>query len=224
MSSRFINEGAIAASPPAVVLAAGPWGALHVPQPGYTQPSSPRRNQSMLRTTAVLMIAVLATAMTACALDPTAGHLKQQAQGNDPENSQVEAPPVAPESMTSEEASITGPVDDVITPRVNCSQVNFCNVPNSTEGAQCQVLNGCSLLAAQNECKREAPSICGTPLTCPFVIVNGSQHITMNCDGKPCSGGAAIACGGRCCSTSAKFCGSGGQCCDGVTPTPGCPT
>lgn len=176
----------------------------------------------MLRATGVLMIAVLATAMPACALDPTGDHARQQTQGNDPENSQVEAPSLTPEGGTAEAASSTGPVDDAITPRVNCSQVNFCNAPGS-EGTQCKLLNGCSLLAAQNECKHEAPGICGTPLTCPFVILNGSQHITMNCDGKVCSGGAAISCGGGCCPTSAKLCSASGRCCDGVTCVGDCP-
>lgn len=177
----------------------------------------------MLRATGVLIIAVLA-AMPACALDPTGDRVKQQTQANDLENSQVEAPSVTPEGGASEEASITSPVEDVITPRVNCSQVNFCNAPGS-EGTQCKLLNGCSLLAAQNECKREVPlsSVCDGPPVCPFVIINGSQHITMNCDGKVCSGGAAISCGGGCCPTSAKLCSASGRCCDGVTCTGDCP-
>jgi hypothetical protein len=170
------------------------------------------------------MIAALAIAMPACGLDPTVDHVEQQTQSNDLKDSRVEDPLVTPEDVTSEEASLTSPVDEVIRPAVNCSRVNYCNVPNSSEGTQCEQL-GCSLLAAQNECKAEVPlkSVCDGPPVCPFIIISGNRHITMNCDGKVCSGGAAISCGGKCCPTSAKFCGSGGQCCDGVTPTPGCP-
>jgi hypothetical protein len=175
----------------------------------------------MSRATSVLIIAIFTITMPACTLDPTGDHLKQQVQTNDLQNSRVEDPSVAPEAATFEEAS-TSLADDVINSAANCSQVNFCNAPGS-DGTECKQL-GCSLLAAQNECKNEAAKICGAPV-CPFIFITSSnQHITMNCDGKVCSGGSAISCGGRCCSTSAKFCGSGGQCCDGVTPTPGCPT
>jgi hypothetical protein len=106
--------------------------------------------------------------------------------------------------------------DDAVSPRANCSIVEFCNA-SGTDGTVCKSTGTCSLKAAENECQTEAKTVCGTVLA-PFIFENGSQDITLHVG--ECSGGA-LSCGGNCCSAASTFC-SGTHCCDG-TCKPGCP-
>jgi hypothetical protein len=52
-----------------------------------------------------------------------------------------------------------------------CSIVQFCRHPD-TGGTMCIAQSGCSCEAAQNECAREAVTVCGTPRQ-PFLIQGG---------------------------------------------------
>jgi hypothetical protein len=86
-----------------------------------------------------------------------------------------------------------------------CSMVIYCHLP----GTRC-VQRGCSLVDAQNECKREMRTFCGTP-ACPFIFATGDQEITLNCDGASC-GADTVACNGQCCASGVTACDSDGAC------------
>ena len=91
----------------------------------------------------------------------------------------------------------------------NCSIVMYCDA-SGTEGTRC-VQQGCSLVTAQNECKLEARSVCGT-IICPFIFATTTQEITLNCDGASC-GANTVACNGKCCAAGVHACDSSGACC-----------
>lgn len=52
----------------------------------------------------------------------------------------------------------------------NCSIVQWCNRPNSSEGTVCLAQSGCTQQQAANECFDESFTVCGTPL-CPWILV-----------------------------------------------------
>jgi len=160
-------------------------------------------------------------AIMACALDPAGDQPKPGAQSQEPSSAKAADLAVTTNAATPAEA-VTTPVQNAIVPKVSCSHVVTCNASGS-DGAQCQQ-DGCSVGAAENECKTEVKTVCGSPITCPlrffFDSANGGGSQLLSCQPVVCSGGA-IECGGHCCSTSATFC-SGSTCCDG-TCKPGCP-
>jgi len=86
-----------------------------------------------------------------------------------------------------------------------CSMVIYCHAP----GTRC-MQRGCSLVDAQNECKRETRTVCGTPV-CPFIFATSDQEITLNCDGASC-GTNTVACNGTCCASGVTACDSNGAC------------
>jgi hypothetical protein len=159
-------------------------------------------------------------AIISCAQDPAADPPMTGAQSQELSDSTLDDPPVTPSIADAETAAGAGPVDDAIVPHASCSTVLFCNAAGA-DGAQCKQ-TGCSLGAAENECKSEVKSVCGSPVVCPirfFPSTGGS--ITLGCQPAVCAGNA-IECGGHCCGTSATFC-SGTHCCDGIHGGGGCP-
>lgn len=164
-------------------------------------------------------------AVVACTLDPVedqpkTGAQSQQLSSEKPADLQVAANTTAPAE------AVATPEQGAIVPNVSCSHVVFCNAPGS-DGAQCQQ-DGCSVGAAENECKTEVKTVCGSPITCPlrffFDSANGGGSQLLGCQPVVCSGGA-IECGGHCCGTNATFCAGvgGNSCCDGVHSGGGCP-
>ncbi len=154
-----------------------------------------------------------------CVLDPATDQPSTEAQSQELRSSKLDDPPAVASDTAGEEAAIGSPVGDAITPRANCSIVQFCNASGS-DGSVCQQ-QGCSLGPAENECKAEVKTVCGAA-TCPLIFVTSSgSRITLGCPPTVCSGGA-IECGGHCCGTSATFC-AGSSCCDGVHSGGGCP-
>lgn len=153
-----------------------------------------------------LAILSLLTIMS-CVLDSTGDRPRTEAQDQEVR------------TATPDETAIEFPVDDVIHPRAGCSVVQFCNASGS-DGSVCQQ-QGCSLGTAENECKSEILSVCGSAV-CPIIFktLSGSR-ITLGCPPHICSGGA-MECGGRCCPAGTIACGVNNVCCDGTCKT-GCP-
>jgi hypothetical protein len=165
-----------------------------------------------------LAVVTLLTAMS-CTLEPAVGQPMAEAPGREPSSATLEDSPVVLSSTEVDTASVVDPGDDVASLAVNCSVVQFCHNPNTI----CRQL-GCSLGAAENECKREVKTVCGSA-KCPLTFVTSSRtRINLNCPPTVCAGGA-IECGGRCCGRNATFCGGlrGAQCCDGIHCGGGCP-
>jgi hypothetical protein len=79
--------------------------------------------------------------------------------------------------VTSEAtAALTGSVS----PRTNCSIVQFCDAPGA-DGTRC-LQQGCTLDQAAAECDREVPQICGTG-KCPWILVttDGRRFVKDTC-------------------------------------------
>ena len=102
------------------------------------------------------------------------------------------------------------PAGDAVGQATNCSVVEFCNAPGS-DGTRCRQRR-CGQGAAENECKREARSVCGSA-RCPLVFVtSGKTNKRLGCPPTVCSSGG-IECGGRCCGSNAEFCDRNNKCC-----------
>jgi hypothetical protein len=123
-----------------------------------------------------LMVTVFAACVSACAASP-AGNASDDPKTGD---WQIEGQPAASQATTDKDSSDAAPVEGAITPDVSCSIVQFCNAPGS-DGTRC-LQQGCSLSAAQAECSREAPAVCGTPV-CPWIFVasDGTRFLNGSC-------------------------------------------
>ena len=165
-----------------------------------------------------LAILSLLTIMS-CVLDPTGDRPRTEAQDQEVRTATPDDPAASSSKTTTDETAIEFPVGDVIHPRAGCSVVQFCNASGS-DGSVCQQ-QGCSLGTAENECKSEILSVCGSAV-CPIIFktLSGSR-ITLGCPPHICSGGA-MECGGRCCPAGTIACGVNNVCCDGTCKT-GCP-
>lgn len=122
-----------------------------------------------------LMMTVFALCVSACAATPTG----DGTSGRGMTDWQIEDPAASPAAADTGAAD-AAPVQDAITPRASCSIVQFCNAPGS-DGTRC-LQQGCSLSAAQAECSREAPAVCGTPV-CPWIFVasDGTRFLNGSC-------------------------------------------
>jgi len=81
------------------------------------------------------------------------------------------SPATADETSDSEAVSsltAADPSGDAITPRVNCSIVQFCNAPGS-DGTRC-LQQGCTFDQAAVECINETSTVCGSA-SCPWIFV-----------------------------------------------------
>lgn len=145
--------------------------------------------RKMLRATVVLIIIVLTATMSACVLDPV-GDQAKEARGDVLERDEVENQTAPTGDATTEEASS---VSSALT--ASCSVVEFCNVPNSSEGTRC-IQQGCGIQTAVKECKTETANICGTPVnTWIFVTLDRVHHssttsciLSNRCGGQAPSG------------------------------------
>jgi len=154
-----------------------------------------------------------------CTRDPAPKQPREEAPSQEPRSATLAASAAIPSSPDVEVASAADPAGEVASLAASCSIVQFCNAPGS-DGTRCQQ-QGCSLGAAENECKREVRTVCGSA-SCPLIFVTSSKdRITLGCAATVCPGNA-IECGGHCCGSNAKFC-SGTRCCDGIHCGGGCP-
>jgi hypothetical protein len=166
----------------------------------------------------IIVASVLA--IMSCAMDPSEGQPRIEAQGQELGNATSDDPLAASSDTAAEAAATVSPGGAAIVPAVSCSHVVFCNAPGS-DGAQCQQ-DGCSDGQAENECKTEVKTVCGSPITCPLrFFFSGGGSTLLSCQPVICAGNA-IECGGHCCGTSATFC-AGTRCCDGIHCGGGCP-
>ncbi|HET9621570.1 MAG TPA: hypothetical protein VFP84_09405 [Kofleriaceae bacterium] len=98
------------------------------------------------------------------------------------------------EATTSADETAAAP--DAVTPRTNCSIVQFCNAPGA-DGPVCEQL-GCTLGTAESECRTELKNVCGTTSvnSYEFITTSGQKlfcHGTTCCDGIHCSTGCPCA-------------------------------
>jgi hypothetical protein len=173
------------------------------------------RKLRLINSLALVLIFTVCTVMYACTLDPVS-----DPPGNATQSAQLGGEPLGdPSGNTSDtsaiETSVTGIVDDAVTPFASCSVVQFCNAPGS-DGTRC-LQQGCSLATARAECRTESKNVCGNPV-CPwiFVATNGQRFLDSSC----CSSG--VACLDSCCPAGG-FCGINGACCDGIHSNGNCP-
>jgi hypothetical protein len=159
------------------------------------------------------LISCLAIAMLisvyACAFDPTPDPSKN-ASGDVASPPGSESPSPSPDETTGDE-SLGTTTDAVITPASCSVTLNFCDRPSSPIGTDCTE-TGCSLAQARSICKSIVASR-GCAVHCNAVTRNSAGTILETW---------RTTCGGTCCPEG-NFCGTGGQCCDGVTCKPGCP-
>jgi len=157
----------------------------------------------MLRINRCFILAALAVTLSACGVEPT----RDPAPGDDPASVQP-ADQAAPGDPGDPASSVTADDSSIL---ANCSIVQFCNVPNSSEGTRCVQQPGCTVVAAENECKSETTTVCGSPVaTWVFVTTNGVHHtqaqscvLSNRCG--TFNSGAACQCD--------SFCTTAGDCC-----------
>ena len=122
----------------------------------------------------MLTVMVFAFCMSACVLDSAADQPQEEPQS---------------------EASTSTSTDSLTS---NCSVVQFCNVPDSSEGTRCvQQSCGFGVQTAEKECKSETTNVCGSPvLPWIFVTLNGVHHnSTASCIlSNRCGGQAPAGC------------------------------
>ena len=189
-----------------------------------------------MRSRLITNLAVLSLLTTlSCARDPAAKQSREEAPRQESSSATLDVSPVAlpstdieavfaiePGEESAVELGGQSPVEpggDAVGQAVNCSIVEFCNAPGS-DGTRCRQ-RGCSLGAAENECKREARTVCGSA-RCPlFFVTSGGTRMRLGCPPTVCSSGG-IECGGHCCGSSAEFC-NGTRCCTCGRGQLGCP-
>ena len=162
----------------------------------------------MSRTIGVIIVATVMIIMSGCTIDATRDRARAEAQQDDLGNSRNEDPLETTENATSEDARSE---DDVATLTSGCSIVEFCNVPNSSDGTRCRQ-QGCSLQNAEKECKTESQTVCGGHV-CPWIFVASNGQRFDLCAANSCVG--QNACGGQ--APAGCFCDSActtfGDCC-----------
>ena len=148
------------------------------------------------------LVALFATIL-ACAVEPTTESHKTTSDDSTATTVEVPSP--------VEEATAAAP-DDIAPNAVNCSIVDFCDVPGTSVGTRC-VQKGCTFNQAVAECISELPDGCS--LKCPAVMrtSSGDKVFRLHC------GGAA----GSCCPANTQYCGPTGTCCDGIHFNSLCP-
>jgi hypothetical protein len=155
-----------------------------------------------------------------CMTTPSEDQPATEVHSKEPSTARPGEPTAVSNNTAAEATASTPPGAEAIAAATSCSHVVFCNAPGS-DGAQCQQ-DGCSLGQAENECKSEVRTVCGSPITCPLrLFFAGGGSTTLGCQPIACAGNA-IECGGHCCGTSATFC-AGTRCCDGIHCGGGCP-
>jgi hypothetical protein len=147
----------------------------------------------MLRTTGVLIIAVLTFTMSACAVGPERDPLGTEAESNDIVSSKVDDSPAVAGDTAVQQGALASSADDVITAAVNCTIVQFCNAPGSN-GTVCQQKT-CTLQAAADECVVDTNFVCGARV-CPWKLITSggttldlgrSCHLSRSCGKRaPC--------------------------------------
>ena len=148
----------------------------------------------MSRIIGVFLMAISATIMLACEVDPPA------APDNDDGVSSV-----------GEDSSTTSQSSELTAQATNCSIVQWCNQPDSPRGAVCLEQSGCSLATAKTECVTETQHICGSPPDNPWVFITTNNVVITH----TAACGFAISCNGHCCGLNDTRCGANGACCDG---------
>lgn len=110
---------------------------------------------------------LLAVGISGCALGPSNPERDSAAAGEALESNAGDASTWAVSVDAKSDANVT---DDGPSITANCSIVQFCNRPNSSEGTVCLAQAGCTQQQAANECFDESFRVCGTPL-CPWILV-----------------------------------------------------
>jgi hypothetical protein len=108
-----------------------------------------------------------AVVSSGCALDPSNPDGDSVAAGEALESNAGDTSIWAVSVDAKSDANVT---DDGPSITANCSIVQFCNRPNSSEGTVCLAQAGCTQQQAANECFDESFRVCGTPL-CPWILV-----------------------------------------------------
>jgi len=108
-----------------------------------------------------------AVVISGCALDPSTPERDSAAAGEALESNAGNASTWGVSVAAKSEANAT---DDGPSITANCSIVQWCNRPNSSEGTVCLAQSGCTQQQAADECFDESFTVCGTPL-CPWILV-----------------------------------------------------
>lgn len=115
----------------------------------------------------VLIGSLSMVGVSGCALEPNEQELDSAATGG-----ALETEPSAASRWTAsvEAVSKADVADHGTSLAANCSIVQWCNRPNSSEGTVCLAQAGCTQQEAADECFSESFTVCGTPL-CPWILV-----------------------------------------------------
>lgn len=127
----------------------------------------------MVRAKILCFIAILVTAVCACAADaPDANEAQLDEPAMHAEIGITETVDQASSTRLAAELATPG-TDDVL---ANCSVVTTCNAPGG-DGTRCRQQPGCTVGAARLECALESIVVCGAAV-CPVVLIklNGTRE------------------------------------------------